>query len=143
MLPTASTAFTLPHFQRGSLTALPGGRQKRVEELQAEDFLGCTASAELHLSPCLVQGIRRSPHAGFAYLQVYLGDQDRQVRTVPSYGEKGTLGELGPPAHPAQSCRVHGSHQHKQPSFVLPELLLPKATLRALQMFLHCGTGQP
>ena len=90
LLPTASTAFALPHFHLGSLMVLPGGRQKRVEELQVEDFLGCTASAELHLSPCLVQGVWRSPRAGFAFLQVYLGDQDRQVRKVPSYGEKGT-----------------------------------------------------
>ncbi|XP_075577477.1 dysbindin domain-containing protein 2 [Pelecanus crispus] len=33
-----SMAFALPYFQQGSLTALPGGQQKRVEELQA-DFL--------------------------------------------------------------------------------------------------------
>lgn len=105
LLPTASTAFALPHFQRGSLTALPGGRQKRVEELQEEDFLGCMASAELHLSPCLVQGIWRSPHPGFACLQVYLRDQDRQVRKVPSYREKGTPGDPGTPCPPCPNMQ--------------------------------------
>lgn len=105
LLPMASTAFTLPHFQQGSLTALPGGRQKRVEELQVEDFLGCTASAEPHLSPCLVQGIWRSPHPGFACLQVCLGDQDRQVHKVLSYGEKRTLGEQGTPCPPCPNMQ--------------------------------------
>lgn len=98
-------AFTLPHFQRGSLTVLPGGRQKRVEELQAEDFLGCTASTELRLSLCLVQGIWKSPHAGFTCPQVYLGDQDRQVCKVSSYRKKGTLGKLGTPCSPCPNTQ--------------------------------------
>lgn len=76
-----------------------------MEELQAEDFLGCTASAELHLSPCLVQGIWRSPRTGFACLQVYLGDQDRQVCKVPSCRETGTLGQLRPPCPPCPNTQ--------------------------------------
>lgn len=105
LLVMASTAFALPHFQQGSLMALPGGQQKRVEELQAEDFQGCTASADLHLGLRLVQGIQRSPHTGFACLQVYLGVQDRQVHKIPSYREKGTLGEPGSPCPPCSNTQ--------------------------------------
>lgn len=66
-----------------------------VNTFSDSDFLGCTASEELHLSLCVLQGIRRNLCAGFAYLKVYPGDQDRQVHNVPSYGEEGTLWDLG------------------------------------------------
>ncbi|XP_035199421.1 ataxin-1-like [Oxyura jamaicensis] len=80
LLPTASTAFVLPHFQRGSLAVLPGGEQRKVEELREEDFLQCAAAGtELCISSCVVRGIQRSSHAGFASLRVCLREQDGQV----------------------------------------------------------------
>ncbi|KAJ8409007.1 hypothetical protein AAFF_G00240280 [Aldrovandia affinis] len=69
----------LPHFARGSLIELSGGRLKRVEELQTEDFLLCAdTSPEFHLSSCTVLLISPSPAPGFSHLQVLLTDRNTQ-----------------------------------------------------------------
>ncbi|KAJ8257180.1 hypothetical protein GJAV_G00182760 [Gymnothorax javanicus] len=69
----------LPHFARGSLIELNGGRLKRVEDLQTEDFLLCAnTSPDFHLSSCTVLLISPSPSAGFSHLQVLLTDSYTQ-----------------------------------------------------------------
>lgn len=87
LFPTLSTVFMLPHFTRGSLAVLASGEQKRVEDLQLEDFLKCPeASPELQLSSCVVGLIQKSHHAGFASVEVYLRKQEMKVCTrVPSH----------------------------------------------------------
>lgn len=118
LLPTASTPVVLPHFQRGSLAVLPGGEQRKVEELREEDFLRCAAAgSELCLSSCVVRGIQRSSHAGFASLRVCLGEQDGQVREGLSPGQ----GSPHPQRHGAVAVQaltraaVPPAHHPKEP----------------------------
>lgn len=118
LLPIASTPVVLPHFQRGSLALLPGGEQRKVEELREEDFLRCAvAGSELCISSCVVRGIQRSSHAGFASLRVCLEEQDRQVRGCPL-----GRGSPRPQTHRAIPC----AHHPKEPPG-LCEYFSPKA----------------
>ncbi|XP_072305060.1 uncharacterized protein [Eucyclogobius newberryi] len=69
----------LPHFTKGSLIELAGGRLKRVEELRTEDFLrSADTSPDLHLSTCKVLLISPSSIHGFSHLQVHLTDRNTQ-----------------------------------------------------------------
>ncbi|KAK7878669.1 hypothetical protein WMY93_030505 [Mugilogobius chulae] len=69
----------LPHFTKGSLIELAGGRLKRVEELRTEDFLrSADTSPDLHLSTCKVLLISPSSTQGFSHLQVHLTDRNTQ-----------------------------------------------------------------
>ncbi|KAK6303716.1 hypothetical protein J4Q44_G00261700 [Coregonus suidteri] len=69
----------LPHFAKGSLIELVGGRLKRVEELRTEDFLrSADTSPEFHLSTCTVLLIAPSNTHGFNHLQVLLTDRNTQ-----------------------------------------------------------------
>ncbi|XP_064812102.1 ataxin-1-like [Oncorhynchus masou masou] len=69
----------LPHFAKGSLIELVGGRLKRVEELRTEDFLrSADTSPEFHLSTCTVLLIGPSNTHGFNHLQVLLTDSNTQ-----------------------------------------------------------------
>lgn len=69
----------LPHFTKGSLIELAGGRLKRVEELRTEDFLrSADTSPDLHLSTCKVLLISSSSAQGFSHLQVHLTDRNTQ-----------------------------------------------------------------
>ncbi|XP_076875030.1 LOW QUALITY PROTEIN: uncharacterized protein LOC143525236 [Brachyhypopomus gauderio] len=69
----------LPHFVKGSLIELAGGRLKRVEELRTEDFLqSADTSPEFHLSTCTVLLISPGPADGFNHLQVLLADRNTQ-----------------------------------------------------------------
>lgn len=77
--PYASPPALLPHFTRGSLIELAGGRLKRVEELKTEDFLrSADTSPEFHLSTCKVLLISPSSVQGFSHLQVHLTDRNTQ-----------------------------------------------------------------
>ncbi|XP_033826122.1 ataxin-1 [Periophthalmus magnuspinnatus] len=69
----------LPHFTKGSLIELAGGRLKRVEELRTEDFLrSADTSPDLHLSTCKVLLISPSSTHGFSHMQVHLTDRNTQ-----------------------------------------------------------------
>ncbi|KAJ8016230.1 hypothetical protein DPEC_G00005040 [Dallia pectoralis] len=69
----------LPHFTKGSLIELAGGRLKHVEELRMEDFLrSAYTSPEFHLSSCTVLHIAPSNTQGFNHLQVLLTDRNTQ-----------------------------------------------------------------
>ncbi|XP_029575746.1 hormone receptor 4 [Salmo trutta] len=69
----------LPHFAKGSLIELVGGRLKRVEELRTEDFLrSANTSPEFHLSTCTILLIAPSDTHGFHHLQVLLTDRNTQ-----------------------------------------------------------------
>ncbi|XP_068452919.1 ataxin-1 [Clinocottus analis] len=69
----------LPHFTKGSLIELAGGRLKRVEELRTEDFLrSADTSPEFHLSTCTVLLISPGSAQGFSHLQVHLTDRNTQ-----------------------------------------------------------------
>ncbi|CDQ76009.1 unnamed protein product [Oncorhynchus mykiss] len=69
----------LPHFAKGSLIELVGGRLKRVEELRTEDFLrSANTSPEFHLSTCTILLIAPSDTHGFNHLQVLLTDRNTQ-----------------------------------------------------------------
>ncbi|XP_028980183.1 ataxin-1-like [Esox lucius] len=69
----------LPHFAKGSLIELAGGRLKLVEELRTEDFLrSADTSPEFHLSTCTVLLITPSNTHGFNHLQVLLTDRNTQ-----------------------------------------------------------------
>ena len=73
-------AADLPHFAKGSLIELAGGRLKRVEELRTEDFLrSADTSPEFHLSSCTVLDISPGSTHGFSQLQVLLADRNTQV----------------------------------------------------------------
>ncbi|XP_023693625.1 uncharacterized protein [Paramormyrops kingsleyae] len=62
-------------FAGGSLVELSGGRLKRVEELQTEDFLlSGSPRPGLCLSSCTVLGISPSVTPGYMHLQVHLTD---------------------------------------------------------------------
>ncbi|XP_036388705.1 protein piccolo [Megalops cyprinoides] len=77
--PAPQPPVLLPHFAKGSLIELSGGRLKRVEELQTEDFLLCAdTSPEFHLSSCTILLISPSPAPGFSHLQVLLTDRNTQ-----------------------------------------------------------------
>ncbi|XP_035238111.1 lysine-specific demethylase 6B [Anguilla anguilla] len=77
--PAPQPSILLPHFARGSLIELSGGRLKRVEDLQTEDFLLCAdTSPEFHLSSCTILLISPSPASGFSHLQVLLTDCNTQ-----------------------------------------------------------------
>ncbi|KAJ8370677.1 hypothetical protein SKAU_G00107050 [Synaphobranchus kaupii] len=77
--PAPQPPVLLPHFARGSLIELSGGRLKRVEDLQTEDFLVCAdTSPEFHLSSCTVLLISPSSASGFSHLQVLLTDCNTQ-----------------------------------------------------------------
>lgn len=76
----APTPAVLPHFAKGSLIELAGGRLKRVEELRTEDFLrSADTSPEFHLSSCTVLHILPGPTHDFSQLQVLLADRNTQV----------------------------------------------------------------
>ncbi|XP_064162481.1 ataxin-1-like isoform X1 [Anguilla rostrata] len=69
----------LPYFRKGSLIELCGGRLKRVEELQTEDFLSCPdPGPDIHLSSCTILMISPSPDPAFSRLQVLLPDHSTQ-----------------------------------------------------------------
>ncbi|KAJ8360843.1 hypothetical protein SKAU_G00173680 [Synaphobranchus kaupii] len=69
----------LPYFRKGSLIELSGGRLKRVEELQTDDFLLCPdPSPDIHLSSCTILMISPSPDPAFSRLQVLLPDHSTQ-----------------------------------------------------------------
>lgn len=69
----------LPHFTKGSLIELAGGRLKRVEELRTDDFLrSADTSPDLHLSTCKILLISPSSTHGFSHLQVHLTDRNTQ-----------------------------------------------------------------
>lgn len=78
--PQASPPALLPHFTKGSLIELAGGRLKRVEELRTDDFLrSADTSPEFHLSSCTVLLISPSSPQGISHLQVHLRDRNTQV----------------------------------------------------------------
>lgn len=119
LLPIASTPVVLPHFQRGSLALLPGGEQRKVEELREEDFLRCAAAgSELCISSCVVRGIQRSSHAGFASLRVCLGEQDGQVRGCPL-----GRGSPCPQTHRAIPCAHHPKEPPGLCKYISPKAL--------------------
>ncbi|KAL0978583.1 hypothetical protein UPYG_G00172520 [Umbra pygmaea] len=69
----------LPHFAAGSLIELRDGRLRRVEDLQAEDFLiGAEACPELRLSSCTVQSISPSSAPTLSRLLVLLHEEHSQ-----------------------------------------------------------------
>ncbi|XP_047229102.1 uncharacterized protein zmp:0000000926 [Girardinichthys multiradiatus] len=75
----SSPSALLPHFTKGSLIELAGGRLKRVEELRTEDFLrSADTSPEFHLSTCTVLVISPSSTQGSSHLQVHLTDRNSQ-----------------------------------------------------------------
>ncbi|XP_017342244.1 ataxin-1 [Ictalurus punctatus] len=77
--PDPPTSAVLPHFAKGSLIELAGGRLKRVEELQTEDFLhSADTTPEFHLSTCTILLISPGPTDGFNHLQVLLADCNTQ-----------------------------------------------------------------
>ncbi|XP_053338047.1 uncharacterized protein zmp:0000000926 [Clarias gariepinus] len=77
--PDPPPSAVLPHFAKGSLIELAGGRLKRVEELQTEDFLhSADTTPEFHLSTCTVLLISPGPTDGFNHLQVLLADRNTQ-----------------------------------------------------------------
>ncbi|KAI5095510.1 ataxin-1 [Silurus meridionalis] len=77
--PDPPTSAVLPHFVKGSLIELAGGRLKRVEELQTEDFLhSADTTPEFHLSTCTILLISPGPNNGFNHLQVLLTDRNTQ-----------------------------------------------------------------
>ncbi|XP_036388163.1 ataxin-1-like [Megalops cyprinoides] len=77
--PPPGIPMVLPHFRRGSLIDLGGGRLKRVEELQTEDFLLCpNPGPDVHLSTCTILLISPSPDSAFTHLQVLLPDHSTQ-----------------------------------------------------------------
>lgn len=78
--PDPPPSAVLPHFTKGSLIELAGGRLKRVEELRTEDFLhSADTSPEFHLSTCTILFISPGPTDGFNHLQVLLADRNTQV----------------------------------------------------------------
>ncbi|XP_062872181.1 ataxin-1 [Trichomycterus rosablanca] len=77
--PDPPPSAVLPHFAKGSLIELAGGRLKRVEELLTEDFLhSADTSPEFHLSTCTILLISPGPSDGFNHLQVLLTDRNTQ-----------------------------------------------------------------
>ncbi|XP_062315218.1 ataxin-1-like [Osmerus eperlanus] len=77
--PQSQPPALLPHFAKGSLIELAGGRLKRVEELRTEDFLrSADTSPEFHLSTCTVLLITHGNAHGFNHLQVLLTDRNTQ-----------------------------------------------------------------
>ncbi|XP_048874471.1 ataxin-1 [Brienomyrus brachyistius] len=70
----------LPHFTKGSLIELSGGRLRPVEQLQTEDFMLCAStSPDLHLCFCTVILITPcSTNPGFYNLQLLLADRNTQ-----------------------------------------------------------------
>ncbi|KAG9269917.1 ataxin-1-like [Astyanax mexicanus] len=77
--PDPPPSAVLPHFAKGSLIELAGGRLKRVEELRTEDFLhSADTSPEFHLSTCTILLISPGPTNGFNHLQVRLADRNTQ-----------------------------------------------------------------
>ncbi|KAK2825586.1 hypothetical protein Q7C36_019513 [Tachysurus vachellii] len=77
--PHPPTSAVLPHFAKGSLIELAGGRLKRVEDLQTEDFLhSADTTPEFHLSTCTILLISPGPTDGFNHLQVLLADRNTQ-----------------------------------------------------------------
>lgn len=82
--PEPAPGMVLPHFVRGSLIELAGGRLKRVEEMQTQDFLqSAHTSPQFHLSTCTVLLISPGPAQGFKHLQVLLTDRNTQVSPKP------------------------------------------------------------
>ncbi|KAL2090726.1 hypothetical protein ACEWY4_012989 [Coilia grayii] len=71
---------SLQHFAVGSLIELSGGRCKRVEELQTEDFLLCAdACPQIRLRSCTVRNISPSSSSPeLAQVAVLLDDQHTQ-----------------------------------------------------------------
>ncbi|TTO15642.1 Ataxin-1 [Bagarius yarrelli] len=77
--PDPPTGAVLPHFAKGSLIELAGGRLKRVEDLQTEDFRhSADTTPEFHLSTCTILLISPGPTDGFNHLQVLLADRNTQ-----------------------------------------------------------------
>ncbi|XP_028849840.1 inactive histone-lysine N-methyltransferase 2E [Denticeps clupeoides] len=77
--PNLHPTAVLPHFTKGSLIELAGGRLKRVEDMRTEDFLrSADTLPEFHLSTCTVLLISPSPTHGFNQLQVLLADRNTQ-----------------------------------------------------------------
>ncbi|KAG7477951.1 hypothetical protein MATL_G00075040 [Megalops atlanticus] len=77
--PPPGSPIVQPHFRRGSLIDLGGGRLKRVEDLQTEDFLLCpNPGPDVHLSTCTILLISPSPDSAFTHLQVLLPDHSTQ-----------------------------------------------------------------
>ncbi|XP_066529195.1 ataxin-1-like [Hoplias malabaricus] len=77
--PDPPPSAVLPHFAKGSLIELAGGRLKKVEELRTEDFLySADTSPEFHLSTCTILLISPGPSHGFNHLQVLLADRNTQ-----------------------------------------------------------------
>ncbi|XP_051516377.1 ataxin-1-like [Myxocyprinus asiaticus] len=77
--PDQPPSAVLPHFAKGSLIELAGGRLKRVEELKTEDFLhSADTLPEFHLSTCTILVISPGPTHGFNHLQVLLTDRNTQ-----------------------------------------------------------------
>ncbi|KAI7793869.1 uncharacterized protein zmp:0000000926 [Triplophysa rosa] len=77
--PDPPASAVLPHFAKGSLIELAGGRLKRVEELKTEDFLRSVDTLpEFHLSTCTILLISPGPTHGFNHLQVLLTDRNTQ-----------------------------------------------------------------
>uniref|UniRef100_A0AAY4E7A6 AXH domain-containing protein n=3 Tax=Denticeps clupeoides TaxID=299321 RepID=A0AAY4E7A6_9TELE len=80
----AASSFSLPprilhHFAIGSLIELSGGRCKRVEELQMEDFLLCAdAYPEFCLRSCTVQHISTSRAPELTRLHILLDNSHTQ-----------------------------------------------------------------
>ncbi|XP_051956740.1 ataxin-1-like [Xyrauchen texanus] len=78
-VPDQPPSAVLPHFAKGSLIELAGGRLKRVEELKTEDFLhSADTLPEFHLSTCTILVISPGPTHGFNHLQVLLRDRNTQ-----------------------------------------------------------------
>lgn len=82
--PAPQPAAFLPHFTKGSLIELSGGRLRPVEQLQTEDFMLCArTSPDLHLCFCTVLFITPcSTNRGFYNLQLLLADRNTQVGAV-------------------------------------------------------------
>ncbi|XP_043946052.1 ataxin-1-like [Protopterus annectens] len=65
---------------KGSMIQLVNGKLKKVEDLNSEDFKGCSdESPNLRLSNCKIQSICQSKNPGFNSLTTFLTDQKTQV----------------------------------------------------------------
>ncbi|XP_073669087.1 uncharacterized protein [Paramisgurnus dabryanus] len=86
--PDPPPSAVLPHFAKGSLIELAGGRLKKVEELKTEDFFrSADTLPEFHLSTCTILFISPGPTHGFNHLQVLLTDRNTQQELLTVLAE--------------------------------------------------------
>ncbi|XP_051947661.1 uncharacterized protein LOC127618989 [Xyrauchen texanus] len=110
--PDPPPSTVLPHFSKGSLIELAGGRLKKVEEIKTEDFLrSADTLPEFHLSTCTILVISPGPTNGFNNLQILLTDHNTQeLLTVLAEYPFFVRDRGWSSCSPQQSAQLYGLH---------------------------------